>query len=96
MVPSSATLMTYVLATVLDAYDNFCTIPAAIQTAQPYAITTAKLATIRADVSTIGFSVYDMTAQANKTWLGSSWQTNMQRFLSTSGGSVWQSRTWHI
>ena len=87
-VPTPATLMTYVLVTVLDAYDNFYTIPAAIQTAQPYSITTTKLATIRADTSTIGFSVFDVTAQANKTWSGSAWQTNMQRFLVTTGGSL--------
>ena len=87
-IPSPATLMSYVLATVLAAYDDFYTIPFAIQVAQPYSITTTKLTTIRADASTIGFSVYDVTAQANKTWTGSAWLTNMQRFLVTTGGSL--------
>ena len=83
-IPDTTTLLTYALVNVLDAYANFYT----IQVAQPYSITTTKLAMIRADASTIGFFVYDETVQANKTWLGSSWQTNMERFLSTSGGSV--------
>lgn len=87
-IPTPTTLMSYVLATVLTAYDDFYTIPAAIQLAQPYSITTTKLTTIRADASTIGFSVYDVTVQANKTWTGSAWLTNMQRFLVTTGGSL--------
>ena len=86
--PSPATLMTYVLATVLEAYEDFYTIPTAIQGAQPYSITTAKLATIRADASMIGFSVYDKDAQANKVWSGSVWQTGGQRFLPLVGGSL--------
>lgn len=86
--PSTATLLAYTVFDVLEAYEDFYTIPAAIMNAQPYSITTAGLADIRADASMIGFSVYDTDAQANKTWLGSSWQTNMQRFLGTGGGSL--------
>ena len=42
-IPSPATLMTYTLFDVLEAYEDFYTIPFAIQAAQPYTITTAEL-----------------------------------------------------
>lgn len=87
-IPTPATLMSYVLAIVLDSYEDFYTTPAAIQAAQPYSMTTLELASIRADATMIGFSVYDVTVQANKTWTGSAWLTNMECFLVTSGGSL--------
>lgn len=86
--PSTPTLLTYPLATVLAAYSNFYTIPANIALAQPYSITTAALAGIRADASMVGYMVYDTTVKATKTWNGTIWATFAQTFLPLAGGTM--------
>lgn len=86
--PSNATLLSFALADVQTWYNNFYTIPALIQADQPYSISHADLANIRADDSMIGFSVYDTTEQANEVWTGTAWLTAPERFLPRGGGRL--------
>jgi len=86
--PSTATLLTYALADVLEFYNNFYTLPQAIYDNQPYGLTSAKLAAVRADNSMLGYVVYDDTNDVTKTWSGSDWLTNDQMFLPLVGGTM--------
>jgi hypothetical protein len=87
--PSTTTILTYNISTVLTFYNNFYTIPAAIAENEPYMISTTDLSNIRADSSMIGFVVYDTTVQATK-YLSSalSWETTASKYLSSSGGTL--------
>jgi hypothetical protein len=87
--PSTETLLTYTLSTVLAFFNNFYTIPAAIAADEPYMISTSDLANIRHDSSMIGFVVFDTTAQAMK-YLDSelSWNTTASKYLSSNGGTL--------
>jgi hypothetical protein len=86
--PSNATLLTYTLASVETWCNNFYTIPALIEADQPYSISHADLANIRADSSMIGYTVFDSTEQTNETWTGTAWLTDAERFLPRAGGKI--------
>lgn len=87
--PSTATILTYNISTVLTFYNNFYIIPAAIAENEPYMISTTDLSNIRTNSSMIGFVVYDTTVQATK-YLSSilSWEMTASKYLSSSGGTL--------
>lgn len=86
--PSSMTLLGYVLSDVLDFYNDFYTVPAAIAANEPYMISTADLNNIRSDSSMLGFVVYDTTEQKTKYFDGISWETTASKYLSSHGGGL--------
>lgn len=86
--PSTATLLTYVLATVLTAYNNFYVIPDAIGQYQPYSISTADLANIRADASMLGWTIFNTTTHKICSWNGVAWVPMDSQFLPTVGGTM--------
>jgi len=83
--PSNATLLTYSFSTVDSFYQNFYVIPAAIQIAQPYSISTANLNNVFPHSSMIGYLVFDTTAHAIKFWNGSNWIVSSSLFLKLDG-----------
>lgn len=83
--PSNATLLTYSFSTVDAYYQNFYIIPAAIQVAQPYSISTANLNNVIAHSSMLGYLVFDTTTHSLKFWNGSSWIISSSLFLKLDG-----------
>lgn len=72
--PSPMTvLQSYTLANVQEFYNNFYTIPSIISINQYYQVSTANLASIRADVSMLGYRIFDITTRTVKAWNGLTW-----------------------
>jgi|SRR5271166_3829625 len=86
--PSPVTLMSYVLTDVLNFYSNYYLTPTAIAANEPYLISTADLANIRADSTMLNYVVYDTTAQIPKYFNGTNWETNTSRYLHSTGGAL--------
>lgn len=72
-VPSTATLLTYLLSDVLTFFNNFYSIPRIIEMNQYYRISTSDLALIRADASMIGYRIFDNTSRTVKYFNGTAW-----------------------
>jgi len=83
-----STLLTYVLANVLQFCNNFYTIPSLIAANEPYMISTSDLSNARADNSMKGFVIYDTTVQSNKYFDGTTWGTTESKYLSSNGGTL--------
>jgi hypothetical protein len=86
--PSNATLLTYSFSTVDSFFQNFYVIPAAIQLAQPYTISTSNLNNVIPHSSMLGYLVFDSTVHALKFWNGSNWIVSSSLFLKLDGSST--------
>lgn len=85
--PSTATILTYSISTVLTWYNNFYTIPLAIQAGQTYSITYSQLSAIRSDNTLLGCIVLDTTNGVLRTWGGGGlgWFTGSDKYLLKNG-----------
>lgn len=87
LAPTNADLLAQAAGTVLTWYNNWYIVPKAISDFQSYQITTADLATCRADASMIGYQVYDSTAKVQKIWNGTSWV--VMNTATSSAAAAW-------
>ena len=87
--PTISTLLGYDFPTVLAFFNNFYTVPAAIAVTQYYPISTANLASVRADSSMMGYVVFDTTIQEERIFNGTSWTPfSPDSYLLLAGGTM--------